>query len=146
MERKVFLKTLGISFATVCVGSCISACGKKSTAVPAPPSGSVISANLTDLVGIGKTTNVNGIAFYRIADGDLATSFIATQQLCTHDGGKLDWKSGANVLQCQLHQAQFNVNGVNTRGQDGKPAGSTANLITYTNITVADGKVIVKVA
>lgn len=149
MERQEFLKTLGISFAAVCVGSCISACGKKDGATPttpSPPAGTTVSANLSDLSPIGGiAVVVSGIAFFRIAAGDNAASFIATQPLCTHDGGSLNWIEGSGLIQCQKHGAQFSANGANTRGPSGSSAGSTANLKTYP-ITVADGKVNVKIA
>lgn len=141
MERQEFLKTLGISFAAVCVGSCISAFGKKDEATP---SGTTVSANLSDLSTIGgKPLVVSGIAFFRIADGDSAASFIATQPLCTHQQGELVWKQNSNLIQCQRHSAQFTANGVNTSPPQG--GGTAPNLKTYA-VTVADGKVNVKIA
>ncbi|TAH01623.1 MAG: Rieske (2Fe-2S) protein [Sphingobacteriales bacterium] len=149
MERQEFLKTLGISFAAVCVGSCISACGKKDDATPAtpPPAGTIVSADLSKFTSIGFKEIVIGsgvsIAIFRIATGDTAASFIATQPLCTHQQGELNWKTADNLIQCQLHQAQFTQSGVNTRGPS--TGGTTANLKTYANITIADGKVNVKI-
>ncbi len=144
MERQEFLKTLGISFAAVCVGACFSDCSKKDDAAPAPPAGTTVSANLSELSVIGARVIVSNIAFFRIAIGDNAESFIATQPLCTHQQGELIWKTESNLIHCQRHSAQFNQSGLNTRGPSG--SGSTGNLKTYTNITIADGKVNVKVA
>lgn len=148
MERQEFLKTLGISFAAVCVGSCISACGKKDDATPAnntppPPSGTFVSADLSEFIGVGFKKLVSGIAIFRIAAGDTAASFIAIQPLCTHAQGELDWKSESNFIQCRRHQAQFTANGVNTSPPQG--GGTAPNLKTYT-VTVVDGKVNVKIA
>lgn len=152
MERQEFLKTLGISFAAVCVGTCFSYCSKKDDATPAnntppPPSGTFVSADLSEFLGVGfkKEVSVAGvsIAIFRIADGDSASSFIATQPLCTHQEGLLDWKSGSNSIQCRRHFAEFDKNGINTKNPN--VPGNAPNLKTYP-LTVADGKVNVKVA
>jgi cytochrome b6-f complex iron-sulfur subunit len=145
MERQQFLKTLGISFATLCVGACFSDCSKKNNATPAntPPEGTIVSANLSELTAIGKKVVVGNIAIFRIAAGDIASSFIATESLCTHQKGTLQWNAGLNVIECQSHFAQFSPDGVNTRPPLG--GGVASKLATYI-ITVADGKVNAKVA
>jgi len=130
MERQEFLKTLGISFAAVCVGSCISACKKDAVPpAPTPPAGTVLSANLSDLSTIGTKVIVSGVAFFRIAEGNMASSFIATQSLCTHQNGDLNWIQSSNLIQCNAHLAQFNASGVNTRAPQG--GGSARNLKTF---------------
>ncbi|TAF46374.1 MAG: Rieske (2Fe-2S) protein [Sphingobacteriales bacterium] len=140
MERQEFLKTLGISFATVCAGSCINACSKKNeeTPQPLPPAGIKATLNLSDIPNIGQKKIESGIAFFRIAAGDTATSFIATQAFCSHADGELLWKAKDNLIQCQFHFAEFDKNGANTRlPQSG---GNAPNLKTYA-INVANGKV-----
>lgn len=146
MERQEFLKTLGISFAAVCVGSCISACGKSdeaTPATPAPPAGSFVTVNLSDLSVIGPPKLKDGVAFFRTADGDLATSFLATESVCTHQGGALLWKQNLNSIECQRHGAQFSADGVNTKVP--QAPGNARNLKTYA-ITVANGVVSAKIA
>ncbi len=143
MERQQFLKTLGISFATVCVGACFSDCSKKNEATPAPPAGTTVSVNLSELTAIGKKVVVGNVAIFRISEGDIASSFIATQALCTHQNGTLQWNAGSNVIECQSHFAQFSPDGVNTKQPLG---GGEANKLATYIITVADGKVNAKVA
>lgn len=143
MERQEFLKTLGISFAAVCAGSCLSACGKDdATPAPAPPTGSTVSANLSDLSTIGAKVIVGGVAFFRIAAGDTASSFIATQPLCTHQSGNLNWVQSSNVIRCQSHSAEFNSAGVNTKPP--QSSGSAGDLKTFV-VTVTGAKVNAKV-
>lgn len=132
MERQAFLKTLGISFAAVCLGSCFSDCSKKNDLIAEtniPPQSKIVSVNLSNLNTIGAKVTISGIAFFRIANGDTATSFIATQALCTHQDGELEWKQNENLLQCRKHAAQFKPNGENI----GLPFGETKinNLKTY---------------
>jgi nitrite reductase/ring-hydroxylating ferredoxin subunit len=135
MERQEFLKTLGISFAVACAGSCLSACGKdgetkpKDNPPPPPPTGTSVSANLSELTNIGARVIVSGIAFFRIAAGNTASSFIATQPQCTHQNGDLNWIQSSNLIVCNLHSAKFDSNGVNTSPPT--TGGTASNLKTY---------------
>ena len=147
MERQEFLKTLGISFAAVCVGSCISACGKKDDVAPQqttpPPAGTFVNADLSKFTSVGFKEIVSGIAIFRIATGDTAASFIAIQPLCTHQGGVLNWVASSNLIQCVSHGAQFSAIGVNTRPP--QTPGGAPNLKTYV-VSVANGVVSAKIA
>ena len=143
MERQEFLKTLGISFAAVCAGSCLSACGKDdATPAPAPPTGSTVSANLSDLSTIGAKVIVSGVAFFRIAAGGTASSFIATEPLCTHQSGNLNWVQSSNLILCDRHSAKFNSSGVNISPPLG--GGSASDLKTFV-VTVNGATVNAKV-
>lgn len=74
MERQEFLKTLGISFATVCAGACLASCGGKDTSTPGnttpppvtnppPTTGNTASASLSNLATIGASTKVGAVLF-----------------------------------------------------------------------------------
>jgi len=121
MERQEFLKTLGISFAAVCAGACLASCGGKDTSTPGnttpppvtnpPPTGNTVSANLSSLTNIGSSTKVSGVLFFRIGSADVAASFVATEAICPHQGGNLNWLQNQNLIQCDLHAAQYTTSG-----------------------------------
>ncbi len=139
MERQEFLKTLGISFAAVCAASCLSSCGGKDASTPSNPNppvtnppvatGSTVSANLSSLATVGASTKVSGILFFRIATGDTPSSFVATEAICPHQAGNLNWFQNQNLIVCDLHASQYQQNGsVVSQPQGG---GSTRTLKIY---------------
>ncbi len=110
MERQEFLKSLGISFATICAGACLSSCGKDEI-TDALPLGNFVSINLVDIPTKGSFKTVNKILFVRIEDGNSATSFIAVQSNCPHQNGNLQWNKFNKLIECELHGARYNSNG-----------------------------------
>ncbi len=134
MERNEFLKSLGLGIALVCTGSCISSCGSKKTD-PAPTpgggggGGGAVTATIdisTQLLAVGSFLSKNSVLFIRTAAGNQASSFVATQATCTHQGGNLNWVAGSNLIQCSLHSAQFNLSGATLSQPQG---GGTASPI-----------------
>ena len=141
MERHEFLKTLGISFATVCAGACLAGCGggddastpNNSNPPPAnnpPATGNTVTANLSNLATVGASIRVGSVLFFRIASGDLPSSFVATESICPHANGNLNWIQSQNLIRCSQHQASFQSNGaVNSQPVGG---GSVRTLRIYT--------------
>ncbi len=139
MERQEFLKSLGISFAAVCAGACLSACGGgDDTSTPGntnpPPTGgggnpTTVSANLSDLTTVGSSIKVSTVLFIRIAAGTAPASFVAIQNFCTHQGSPLNFFQAENIIRCSNHQAQFTTTGTVTSQPQG--GGSAGNLKTY---------------
>lgn len=140
MERDEFLKTLGISFAMVCAGTCLNSCGKKGDEGPVTPPGSdnTASVDISALTAIGSKTTAGGVLFFRIADGSQASSFIATEPVCTHEGGSLVWVQSENKIKCQKHGAEFTSAGTVTLG----PATRALNIypVTLTGTTLTATK------
>jgi cytochrome b6-f complex iron-sulfur subunit len=133
MERQEFLKTLGLSFATVCAGACLSSCTKddstKPTAVVEPTlPADTITAKFTDMPSIGKSIIVGKVLFIRIAEGNLASSFIAMFRLCPHNGGNLFWNK--TLIECDRHGSRYNESGA-IINQPRIGGGTTSPLILY---------------
>ena len=127
MERNEFIKSLGLSFALVCTGSCLTACGGKPDEAAPVETGTKVTINISQLPTIGSVIRIEKVLFIRIATGDMASSFLATQEKCPHQGGVLNWVN--NQIQCAWHQAKFNINGaVVAPPSDG---GTTAALKVY---------------
>lgn len=113
MERDEFLKTLGISFAMVCAGTCFQACGKKGDGDPDPGTGTgtTASVEIASLPAVGSKVTANGILFFRIAASNSVNSFIATAPVCTHEAGQLIWVQAENRIRCTNHGAEFSSAG-----------------------------------
>jgi hypothetical protein len=141
MERDEFLKSLGISLAMVCVGTCFESCGKKGgdeTGEPESGNGQMASVDMSALASVGSKTIVNGVLFLRIAAGNTNAAFLATQATCTHAGGPLTWVASENKIQCQLHGAEFTTTGSVSKG----PATTALKVypITVTGTTLTVNK------
>lgn len=147
MERQEFLKTLGISFAAVCAGSCLSACGKDGDNTPnngttPPPTGTFVSANLSDLTTVGSFKVVNSVLFFRMAMGNTPASFGATQATCPHQSAALVWKQTENLIQCTRHSAKYSTSGeILAQPSDG---GMTSKLSVYPITAVSETTVTAK--
>ena len=148
MERDEFIKSLGFGMALVCAGSCLSACGGKADD-PKPDDkpdpnpgggnpnpgggggGNTATVNLSSqLTNVGDQVISNGVLFFRIASGNLASAFVATESVCPHQGGGLVWKQGINKVQCQLHFSEYAANGSVTQQPQGA-SGTTRTLKIY---------------
>lgn len=138
MERNDFIKSLGLGIALVCTGSCLSSCGSKgSDPQPnnpgggGPSTGTTASVDLnSQLLTVGASLTVNGILFIRTAAGNNAGSFAATQAICPHQGGALNWVQANNNIQCALHASTYTSAGaILAQPNNG---GTTSALKVYT--------------
>ncbi len=115
MERNEFLKSLGLGVALICTGSCLSGCdSRKTDPAPTPEGGGTVISTINisiQLLAVGSFLYKNGVMFIRIATGNKASSFVATQANCTHHGGVLNWIASSNLIQCSSHFAQFTLTG-----------------------------------
>ncbi|MBK0382021.1 Rieske 2Fe-2S domain-containing protein [Pedobacter sp. SD-b] len=149
MKREEFIKSLGLGVAMVCTGACMSACGSKGdTGTPNPnPSpnpggggsnGNTVSVSISGkLANVGDQTRANGVLFFRIATGNTPSSFVATEALCPHQGGNLNWLNNQNKVQCDLHQSEYTSAGAVTQGPQ-NTAGSTRALKIYSTAITGD--------
>ncbi|GGI22547.1 QcrA and Rieske domain-containing protein [Pedobacter mendelii] len=138
MERNDFIKSLGLGIALVCTGSCLSGCGSKgSDPQPnnpgggGPATGTTANVDLaTQILSIGASVTVNGILFIRTAAGNTTSSFAATQAVCPHQGGALNFIQASNFIQCALHASRYTTAGsILAQPNDG---GTTSALKVYT--------------
>ncbi|MCY1515552.1 hypothetical protein D9M68_501410 [compost metagenome] len=146
MERNEFIKSLGLGVALICTGSCLSGCGKKSDDPGPSPggggnsgggngggggsTGNKVNIDLSSqLLNVNSFVVTSGVLFIRLAAANDVTSFAATQAVCPHQGGSLNWVAANNLIQCSLHSSQYASNGsIITQPNDG---GTTSALKTY---------------
>src|SRR2546428_14037237 len=112
MKRSEFLSKLGIGAAIVCAGGIVAACSSGSTTpTPEPGPGPNPSIPFTiessSLATVGSSTIKNGILIGRIDAADAASSFIALQSTCTHQGSTLTFDSAHQQLHCNSHGSNF---------------------------------------
>lgn len=136
MERNEFIKSFGLGIALVCTGSCLSSCGGKGgDPEPAPGGGAGTKVNVdlsSQLLTVGSFLSVGGVLFVRLAPGNATSSFTATQALCPHQGGTLNWIQASNVIQCSLHASKYTPTGVIVaQPNDG---GTTSALKIYSTV------------
>jgi cytochrome b6-f complex iron-sulfur subunit len=138
MERDEFIKSLGLGIALVCTGSCLSSCGKKGNDPSPDPgpgpggggAGNKVNVDIsTQITAVGASTTVSGVLFIRTATGNTASSFVATQAVCPHQGGALSFIQASNFIQCALHSSRYSTNGsILAQPSDG---GTTSALKVY---------------
>tara|TARA_R100001369_G_scaffold92902_1_gene141214 strand:+ start:32923 stop:33381 length:459 start_codon:yes stop_codon:yes gene_type:complete len=151
MKRNDFLNTLSGGLILVCAGSCMVSCstgddgaeGTPRPPTPNPVAGTKVSVVLSSMPNVGDQIKSNSVLFFRIAEEDIAGSFIATEAICPHQGGALVWRVNDNRIQCQLHSATYNTSGNVLQGPQNS-AGSTRMLKIYAK-TVENGNLIATV-
>lgn len=139
MERDEFLKSFGLGLALVCTGTCFQACSKgDGNDEPEPGgNGNKPSVDLSkQLQAVGDQTKVSGVLFIRVATGNQPTSFVATESICPHQGGALNWRQAEGKIQCASHASQYSTAGAVL--QQPQPAGSgTTRALKIYPVTVS---------
>lgn len=131
MDRKEFLKQLGLTSAVIFTGACLGGCSKSSGSTPAAPTNVDFTLSLTD--SANSALNTAGGYIYKsgiIIAKTLSGSYIAVSQACTHEGGTVQFQAANNRLYCPLHGAMFQVDGTVLAG----PA-KTALTVYKTTLT-----------
>jgi Rieske Fe-S protein len=78
---------------------------------------------------VGSQTIVNGVLFFRIAAENIASSFVATESACPHQGNPLTWQQSNNRIFCNSHSSTYTSAGAVTNQPVG--GGSTRALKIY---------------
>ncbi|MHB1923005.1 MAG: QcrA and Rieske domain-containing protein, partial [Chitinophagaceae bacterium] len=106
MERRDFLSKLGVSTAAVCVGG-LASCTKTSPVAPGPA-----SINLANqITAVGDYLTQNNITVIRLATGNVASSFVALNNTCTHAGCTVSYQSTQQEFFCPCHGSIFDNHG-----------------------------------
>ncbi|TBW30058.1 ubiquinol-cytochrome c reductase iron-sulfur subunit [Gramella sp. KN1008] len=146
MKRGEFLISAGKGVLLVCSGSCVLAgCSSGDDGGNEPPGNggngpSTVSVSLSTLSQVGDQTTKSEVLFFRIAEGDTVSSFVATEALCPHQGGTLKWEQDNGYIECQLHFSRYEPDGDTIRQPQGAE-GTTRDLVTY-SLTISNGNLI----
>ena len=148
MKRDEFLTTFSISFAAVCAGGCLAGCGKSDTTpTPAPggggntlppPAPANFTADLTsEILNVGDAKASGGILLVRISAGNVASSFTAVQQACTHEGFSVNYLKNQGQFFCPNHGSTFSNSGAVIVGPATVNLKQYAIAVTGTTLTVS---------
>ncbi len=142
MNRKEFIFSVGKGVLIACSGACMmSSCssgddGMEDTGGTGNGNGSgggssnTVNLNIADIPSVGDQKRVSSVLFIRIATGNSASSFVATEAVCPHQGGQLVFQSDENIIECQLHFAQYELDGDTVQGPQNS-SGNTRDLKIY---------------
>jgi cytochrome b6-f complex iron-sulfur subunit len=114
MERKQFIKIVGMGSVACACGQLVSCTSKSND--PAPTNidftlDLTLPANAA-LTADGGSLSTQGIIVVRIAAGD----FAALSQACTHQSTPVNYRKSSNDFLCPNHGSTFSINGTATKG------------------------------
>jgi cytochrome b6-f complex iron-sulfur subunit len=136
MDRKEFLAALGIGAAALACAQCFAGC-QSINGGPAAPTNVNFTLELTDPAnGVLTTTGgylyKDGIIVAHLANG----SHVALSQVCTHQGGTVQYIASANLFHCPVHGSNFSTNGSVLNGPAGSPLVKYNTSLTGTSLWV----------
>lgn len=139
MDRKEFLRQMGLSGAAIFAGACLGGCSKDDVggSVPNPPSGVDFTLNLTEpanasLNSPGGYVYKSGIIIAKTLNG----SFIAVSQTCTHQGGTVEFQANNNRFYCPVHGALFQTTGSVISGPASSPLKSYKTSLSGNSLRI----------
>jgi cytochrome b6-f complex iron-sulfur subunit len=131
MERDEFIKNLGLGLIAVCGASTLAACSNKTTPNPNSNGDKTVTVDLAaKLKNVGDQVVTGSILVFRIAAGNAPASFVATEAICPHQSGNLNWINSQSLILCDLHAAQYKNTGAIIRGPQNS-SGVTRALKIY---------------
>lgn len=114
MDRKEFLATLGIGAAALACAQCFAGCQSPNGApgVPAAPTNVDFTLDLADAANSALTRSggylyKDGVIVAHLTSG----SYVALSQVCTHQGGTVQYVASANLFHCPVHGSNFSTSG-----------------------------------
>lgn len=140
MKRKDFIFSVGKGVVFTCSGACVlAACSSDSGGSDSGNNGgngggggsNQVSISISDIPEIGDQKVQSGVLFIRIGEGSATSDFVATEAMCPHQGGQLVYKENEDIIECQLHFAQYEIDGDTVQGPQ-NTSGSTRDLKIYT--------------
>ena len=142
MQRKEFLDKISGGLALTCVSCMMAACSKDSNPSVDNTNNQgntvLLTINLANqLIAVKDFISSKGIIVVRIADGNLASSFVAFFNACTHEGAVVGYDANTNGFVCPRHGATFSISGAVT----GAPA---PTALTPRTVTVSGSTLTVK--
>lgn len=112
MDRKEFLSLLGFSSASVALATCLGGCSKNVSSGTTAPSGVDFTLDLSQAANAALLTNGgyiynSGVIVARTTTG----SYIAVQQVCTHESVSIVYQGTSHRFYCDGHGATFSETG-----------------------------------
>ncbi|GAB3509723.1 QcrA and Rieske domain-containing protein [Emticicia fontis] len=122
IDRKEFMKQVGISFGAIMLMNCIQSCSGGDAPDP-NPGGSTDKVDFTlDLTNATYTTLKNKGGFVVVKPQNIivahtnADAFIAVSAICTHESATIGYRAATNDFLCPNHQSEFKADGTVQKG------------------------------
>lgn len=136
MDRKEFLKALGLGAATVACSYCLNGCSPLNNPITAPTNVDftldlTASANAA-LKSSGGYLYNSGVIVARTASG----TYVSVSQQCTHAGGTVQYVANGNFFYCPNHGSTFSTNGSVINGPATSPLKSYHTSLTGNSLRV----------
>ncbi|RYU94837.1 QcrA and Rieske domain-containing protein [Emticicia agri] len=122
IDRKEFMKQVGISFGAIMLMNCLQSCGGGE--IPDPdPNGNSDKVDFTlDLNSSTYNTLKNKGGFVVVKPQNIIVAhtntdtFIAVSSICTHESATIDYRASTNDFLCPNHQSEFKADGSVQKG------------------------------
>lgn len=123
IDRKEFMKQVGISFGAIMLMNCLQSC-ETDGAIPDPnPGGNTDKVDFTlDLnnSAYSKLKNKGGFVVVKpqniIVAHTSTDTFLAVSAICTHEAATIDYRAATNDFLCPNHQSEFKSDGTVQKG------------------------------
>ncbi|MGK0138774.1 MAG: cytochrome b6-f complex iron-sulfur subunit [Algoriphagus sp.] len=120
IERKDFMKQVGLGFGAVLLMNCLQACGEAEIPDPMPGTGGDkldFTLNLTTGANMALQTNGGFIVSNKVIIARTLTgTFIAVDAACTHQQTTVSYIANSNDFLCPNHGSKFGADGKATKG------------------------------
>lgn len=132
IERKEFMKQVGIGFGGILLMNCLQACSESEIPDPMPGTGGD-KVDFTLDLNLSANSKLNTLGGFVVSNEvivarTLDDKFIAVSAKCTHQGTTLEYRPSQKDFYCPLHESEFSEVGAVEKG----PA--TGDLVRF-NVT-----------
>jgi cytochrome b6-f complex iron-sulfur subunit len=136
LDRKQFLITLGAGAAAIACGSCLTGCNTQDM-IANPPQNVDFTLDLSSptysaLAQPGGSVHVSGLVVAHTTTG----TYVALSQVCTHQGGTVEFDSSHNRFQCPVHGSIFALDGTVVQGPASSPLAKYQTSLSGTSLHV----------
>ncbi|WP_341227359.1 Rieske (2Fe-2S) protein [uncultured Arcticibacterium sp.] len=120
LERKEFMKQVGIGFGGILLMNCLQACSDSE--IPDPmPGGGGDKVDFTLDLNLTANNKLNTLGGYVVSNEvivarTLEDKFIAVSAKCTHQGTIIDYRPAEKDFLCPLHLSEFSESGAVEKG------------------------------
>jgi len=123
IDRKEFMKQVGISFGAIMLMNCLQACDSGGEVPDPNPGGG--SGKVDFSIDLNNATyatlkNVGGNVVVKpqniIVARTTSNNFIAVSAICTHEASTINYRASTNDFLCPNHQSEFKADGTVQKG------------------------------